>query len=260
MRWWTALAAGGATFAAALAGFLYLGAGAQAGFVRVLVAARALPAGTVLTATTQDLSPQGELVRVGTAVTAADLIPQRDYAAVAGTSLLVGLQRGQLLLWHDLTPAHAAVARVLSLRLADLPAGVESGTRVDLFAVSGTQTGLVVPGANLCSTPAVAGCVVPLAASVLVTGVDPAAQTIEITVPPALVSPWLFMDATQLLWAVPAGTRICLGAERPMSVARTALAVIRRGLPALTEAGCPGRSGTAGRPIARGRAAHPSPT
>ncbi len=240
MRPWAVLAAAALTFVAVLAGFLYLGARLQAGAERVLVAGHALPAGTVLTATTQDLSPQGELLRVGNGATAADVIPQHDYMAVAGATTLVGLRAGQLLLWHDLALRRTAVARLLSLRLADLPAGVGAGSRVDLFAVSGTQTGLVDPSANLCGAPAAAGCVVPLASSVLVDGVNPAAQTIEITVPPSLVSQWLYMDATQLLWAVPAGTAACPGAEVTVSAAAPALSAIRHRSAAVPVGSCPG--------------------
>jgi len=228
VRAWAAVAAAAATFVAALSGILYLGARTQAGEVRVLVTAHPLPAGTILSATTQDLNPQGELVRVGTAASAADVIPQRDYAKVAGAVTLVDLRAGELLLWHDLARRGSGTGRLVTLRLAELPAGLAAGGRVDLFAVSGTQTGLVVPSADLCRASASAGCVVPLASSVLVDGVNPAAQTIEISAPPSLVSQWLFMEATQLLWAVPAGTAVCPGAEAAVSDPAVALAAIQR--------------------------------
>ncbi|HUY61245.1 MAG TPA: hypothetical protein VMW49_05165 [Candidatus Dormibacteraeota bacterium] len=231
----------------ALAGFLLLGLEATGHEERVLVVARNLGAGTVMQATTADLSTRGELVTVGDAASLGDLIPQADYASVAGSTLLVPLRRGELLLRHDLQPPGRSIARQVSLRLAGFPGGLQAGQRVDLFAVSGSQTGTVAPSADLCGDPASAGCIEPLAAGVLVRAVDPATQTIEIAVPPAVVSQWLFMDATQLLWAVPAGPMVCPTAEVPVSDPSAALAGIHLGSPPVPPAPCKPALGAVGR-------------
>lgn len=233
------LGVGAATFVAALSGFLYLGMRAGMGTERVLVAARGLSAGTVLSATTQDLSQEGESLRAGNPATLADLIPQRDYAQIEGSILLVGIRRGELILRHDLVRRAGNAQRLVTVRLADLPNGVTVGSWVDLYAVSGTQTGLVNASANLCQAPQAAGCVVPLAAGVMVAGVDQPAATITIAAAPSLVSEWLYMDATQLIWAVPAGIVRCPGAELAVANPMRALEAIQRARPAV--AACSGR-------------------
>ncbi len=247
MRRRATLLLGGGTFCVALAGFLLLGLEATGHEERVLVVARNLGAGTVVQATTADLSARGELVKVGDAASAGDLIPQADYASVAGSTLLVPLRRGELLLRHDLEPPGRSTARQVSLRLAGFPAGLQAGQRVDLFAVSGSQTGAVAPSADLCGDPASAGCIEPLAAGVLVRVADPSTQTIVIAVPPAVVTQWLFMDATQLLWAVPAGSLVCPSAEVPVSDPAAALAAIRLGAAAAPRSPCRPALGSVGR-------------
>jgi SAF domain len=216
------------TFCAALAGFLYLGVSAQAGQVRVLVTSRSIPAGQVLQATTVDLSPGGELVHLSSA-TQRDAIPEQDFREVQGAIALVTIPEGGLILRQDLAFGSGSSLRELSLDLSFMPLGLSPGDRVDLFAVSGSEAGTVAPGANLCGNTAAVGCVVPLAQAVALLDADQASHTITISVTPAQVAPWLLLDATEPIWAVPAGAVTCEGTEQAISDPYQALLSIRQG-------------------------------
>jgi hypothetical protein len=216
------------TFCAALAGFLFLGFAAQNGEVRVLVSSRAIVAGAVLQASTADLSPGGALVHLSAAAE-QDAIPEASFREVQGAVALVTIPRGTLILRHDLAFGSGASIRRLTLDLSFMPAGVASGDRVDLFAVSGPEASSVAPGANLCGSNASVGCVVPLAQSIAVVGVDAPSHTITIAVRPQQVAPWLLMDATEPIWAVPAGAVACEGTEQSISDPYQALLAIQQG-------------------------------
>ncbi|MGB6770827.1 MAG: SAF domain-containing protein [Candidatus Dormiibacterota bacterium] len=216
------------TFCAALAGFLYVGVWAQNGEVRVLVASRTIPAGEVLQASTADLSPGGALVHLSAAAQ-RDTIPEQDYRAVQGAIALVTIPEGALILRQDVAVGSGSTLRQLSLDLSFMPLGLTPGDRVDLFAVSGSQAGSVAPGANLCGNVAAVGCVVPLAQAVAVIGADQASHTITISVSPVQVAPWLLLDATEPIWAVPAGAVTCEGTEQAISDPYQALLAIREG-------------------------------
>ncbi|HUY57836.1 MAG TPA: SAF domain-containing protein [Candidatus Micrarchaeaceae archaeon] len=233
MRRRAAVTLGFVTFCAALAGFLFLGLEAQAGEVRVLAASRSIPAGQVLRATTADLSSGGSLVHL-TLTAQSDVIPERDFREVQGAVALVTIPAGALILRHDLAFGSGASLRQLSLSLAYLPQGLSAGDRVDLFAVSGSQAGSVAPSADLCGDSVAAGCVVPLAQAVAVIAADPAARSVTISVTPAQVAPWLLLDATEPIWAVPAGAVSCEGTEQSISNPYQALLAIRRGTAAKT--------------------------
>lgn len=221
------------TFCAALAGFLFLGVMAQRGEVRVLVADRTIPAGQALQATTADLSPGGELVHLGV-VAQQDTIAERDFRQVQGAVALVTIPDGALILRHDLAFGSGSSLRQLSLDLAFMPSGLGPGDRVDLFAVSGSEAGTVAPGADLCGSTAAVGCVVPLAQAVSVVAVDQPSHSITIAVPPQRVAPWLLIDATEPIWAVPAGALSCEGTEQAISDPYQALLAIRGGTAAST--------------------------
>ena len=216
------------TFCAALAGFLLLGVAAQNGEVRVLVSSRTIPAGQVLRATTADLSPGGALVHLSAAAQ-SDAIPERKYREVQGAVALVTIPAGALILRHDLSLGSGASLRQLSLSLAFIPAGLSAGDRVDLFAVSGSQAGSVAPAADLCGDATTGGCVVPLAQSVAVIAADPSSRLVTIDVTPAQVAPWLLLNATEPIWAVPAGAVSCEGTEQAISNPYQALLAIRQG-------------------------------
>lgn len=216
------------TFCAALAGFLFLGVAAQRGEVRVLAASRAIPAGQVLQATTADLMPGGAVVHLS-ASAQSDAIPERDFRQVQGAVALVTIPAGALILRHDLALGSGASLRQLSLSLAFIPAGLSPGDRVDLFAVSGSQAGSVAPAANLCGATTEVGCVVPLAQAVAVIAADQSSRVVTIAVTPAQVAPWLLLDATEPIWAVPAGAVNCEGTEQAISNPYRALLAIRHG-------------------------------
>jgi hypothetical protein len=211
-----------------LAGFLYVGVSAQNGEVRVLVTSRTIPAGQVLQATTADLNPGGELVHLSAAAQ-RDTIHEEDYREVQGAIALVTIPQGALILRQDVAFGSGSSLRQLSLDLSFMPLGLSPGDRVDLFAVSGSQAGSVAPGANLCGNAAAVGCVVPLAQSVAVIAADQASHTITISVTPANVAPWLLLDATEPIWAVPAGAVTCEGTEQAISDPYQALLAIRQG-------------------------------
>lgn len=216
------------TFCVALAGFLLLGVAAQNGEVRVLVSSRTIAAGQVLRATTADLSPGGSLVHLSGAAQ-SDAIPERNYREVQGAVALVTIPAGALILRHDLSFGSGASLRQLSLSLAFIPAGLSAGDRVDLFAVSGSQAGSVAPAADLCGAATTVGCVVPLAQSVAVISADPSSRLVTIDVTPAQVAPWLLLNATEPIWAVPAGAVSCEGTEQAISNPYQALLAIRQG-------------------------------
>ncbi|MGH7639907.1 MAG: SAF domain-containing protein [Candidatus Dormibacteria bacterium] len=227
MRRRVAAAVGVLTFGAALAGFLWVGSLAQSGEIRVLVASRTITAGQVVQASTEDLSPGGELVHLSGAAN-RDVIPEANYRQVQGAVALVTIPQGALILRHDLALGGSASLREVSLSLAFMPTGLEAGDRVDLFAVSGSQVGEVSPAANLCSGGGEeAGCVVPLAQSVTVQAVNSSAHSLSIEVAPDKVAPWLLLDATQSIWAVPSGVASCEGAEQSTSNPSQALEAIR---------------------------------
>jgi hypothetical protein len=71
--------------------------------------------------------------------------------------------------------------------------------------------------------------VVPLAQSIAVVGVDALSHTITIAVRPQQVAPWLLMDATEPIWAVPAGAVACEGTEQSISDPYQALLAIQQG-------------------------------
>ncbi|MGH7705561.1 MAG: SAF domain-containing protein [Candidatus Dormibacteria bacterium] len=228
MRRRAAALVGVVTFCAALAGFLFLGVLAQSGEVRVLAASRTIAAGQVLQATTVDLTPGGELVHLG-AGAEHDAIPQRNYQMVQGAVALVTIPAGALILRHDLSLGSGASMRQLTLNLAFIPPRLGSGDRVDLFAVSGAQAGSVASAADLCGDSATVGCVVPLAQGVTVSESNLSSHTVTISVTPAKVAPWLLLDATESIWAVPAGAVSCEGTEQAISDPYQALLAIRRG-------------------------------
>ncbi|MGA9920314.1 MAG: SAF domain-containing protein [Candidatus Dormiibacterota bacterium] len=216
------------TFCAAVVGFLFIGLAAENGEVRVLVASHTIAAGQVLQATTIDLSPGGELVHLGAAAQ-SDAIPERDFREVQGAVALVTIPAGALILRHDLALGSGASLRRLSLSLAFIPAGLSPGDRVDLFAVSGPQAGNVAPAADLCGDTVTVGCVVPLAQAVAVVASDQSSRSITIAVTPGQVAPWLLLDATEPIWAVPAGAVSCEGTEQAISNPYQALQAIRKG-------------------------------
>ncbi len=224
MRRKLAVAVGVFTFCAALAGFLLLGLQAQMGQERVLVSARNIPAGESLQANTSFLAPGGAMVHLGSAAL-ADTFPESQFRLLRGAVALVDIPAGAVILRSDLAMKGGNSARQITLSLAFLPAGLASGDRVDLLSVSGGQTGAAA-GADLCGTSAGAGCVVPLAQSVLVVGVSEAAHQITIEVPPSKVAPWLLLDATQAIWAVAASGAACPGEERAISNPEAALQAI----------------------------------
>ncbi|HUY08233.1 MAG TPA: SAF domain-containing protein [Candidatus Dormibacteraeota bacterium] len=228
MRRRVAVILGFFTFCAALGGFLFLGVAAQSGEVRVLVASRTIAAGQVLRSTTVDLSPGGALVHLSAAAQ-SDAIPERNYREVQGAVALVTIPAGALILRHDLALGSGASLRQLSLSLAFIPSGLSPGDRVDLFAVSGPQAGNVAPAADLCGDTAAAGCVVPLAQAVAVVASDQSSRAITIAVSPGQVAPWLLLDATEPIWAVPAGAVSCEGTEQAISNPYQALLAIRQG-------------------------------
>jgi len=216
------------TFCAALAGFLLLGVAAQNGEVRVLISSRTIAAGQVLRASTADLSPGGALVHLS-AEAVSDTIPEQSFREVQGAVALVTIPAGALILRHDLAFGSGASLRQLSLSLAFMPSGVSPGDRVDLFAVSGSQAGSVAPAADLCGDAAAVGCVVPLAQAVAVIATNQSSRTVTIAVTPGQVAPWLLLDATEPIWAVPAGAVSCEGTEQAISNPYQALLAIRQG-------------------------------
>lgn len=216
------------TFCAALAAFLLIGVAAQTGQERVLVASRAIPAGQVLQASTADLSPGGAWVHLSPAAQ-ADVIPESNYRLVQGAVALVSIPAGALILRHDLEFGSGESLRQLTLNLAFMPAGLSAGDRVDLFAVSGSQAGSVAPGADLCGDTTAVGCVVPLAQSVAVMEAEQPSHAITIEVVPSQVAPWLLLDATEPIWAVPTGAVSCEGTEQAISNPYQALVAIRQG-------------------------------
>ncbi|MGH7610232.1 MAG: SAF domain-containing protein [Candidatus Dormibacteria bacterium] len=201
---------------------------AQRGDERVVVAARTIAAGTVLQASTQDLSSVGALVHLGSAGR-EDVIPQARYRVVEGAVALVTIPKGDLILRHDLAFGSGSALRQLTLNLAFVPPSLTAGQRVDLFAVSGPQTGTVGPGVSLCGQVSDVACVVPLAQDVDVLEVDAGSHAISIAVTPHHVAPWLLLDATQAIWAVPAGALACEGAEQAISDPYQALQAIAGG-------------------------------
>lgn len=216
------------TFVAALAGFLWLGLAAQSGETRVLVASHTISVGEMVQATTADLSPGGELVHLG-ATAERDAIPETSYRSVQGAVALVTIPAGALILRHDLAFDGGSALRQVTLDLSFVPPGLRGGDRVDLFAVSGPEDGGGTEATDLCSGSSDAGCVVPLAQSLSVLAADPAAHSITISVTPSRVAPWLLIDATQSIWAVPAGALACEGTEQAISDPYQALLAIRQG-------------------------------
>ncbi len=230
------------TFCVALAGFLLLGLQAQSSETRVLVAARTIAVGQVLQATTADLAPGGALVHLG-AGAQSEAIPESDYRSVGGAVALVTIPRGTLILRNDLAYGDGSSLRQLTLNLSFIPAGLSAGDRVDLFAVSGPEAGGADPGTDLCGSGGGAdGCVVPLAQSVAVLAANSGARTLTISVRPAQVAPWLLIDATQSIWAVPAGALACEGTEQAISDPYQALLAIRRGTAARSCSAVGGRA------------------
>lgn len=226
-----AVTVGFVVFCMALAGFVVLGVSAQTGQVRVLAAARTIAAGEVLQANSTDLSAAGALVHLSTSAL-ADTFSQQDYRAVQGKVALVTIPAGSVILRNDLSSGSAAGLRQVTLDLAAMPATLSPGSRVDLLSVWGDQTGAIAPGANLCGPTATVGCVVPLAQSVLVVAVSGPAHSITIAVTPGQVAPWLLLDATEPIWAVPANGSVCPGAERQISDPAAALRAIQAPGPA----------------------------
>lgn len=228
MRRWAAAVVALVTFCLALAGFLLIGIAAQNGDARVLVASRTITAGATLHATTAYLRAGGALVQL-TPTAQVDTIPEADFREVQGAVALVTIPAGALILRHDLALGSGSSLRQLSLNLAFMPAGLLAGDRVDLFAVSGAQAGSVAPGADLCGENASVGCVVPLAQSIAVMAADQPGHLLTIAVTPAQVAPWLLLDATEPIWAVPAGAVSCEGTEQAISDPYQALLAIRAG-------------------------------
>lgn len=233
MRRRAAVILGFVTFCGALAGFLVLGSAAQNGEIRVLVSSHTIVAGEVLQASTGDLGSGGMLVHLSAAAE-QDAIPEASFREVQGAVALVTIPTGALILRHDLAFGSGSSLRRLTLDLSFMPPGVASGDKVDLFAVSGPEAGSVAPGANLCGSVTSVGCVVPLAQSVSVVGVDGPSHTISIAVRPQQVAPWLLLDATEPIWAVPAGAVACEGTEQSISDPYQALRAIQRGTAAPT--------------------------
>jgi hypothetical protein len=182
----------------------------------------------VLQASTADLTPGGELVHLSVDAQ-RDTIPEQDYREVQGAIALVTIPDGALILRQDVAFGLGSALRQLSLDLSFMPLGLSPGDRVDLFAVSGSEAGSVAPGASLCGNAAAVGCVVPLAQAVAVIDADQASHTITISVTPAQVAPWLLLDATESIWAVPAGAVSCEGTEQAISDPYQALLAIRQG-------------------------------
>jgi hypothetical protein len=241
VRWRVAAVVGLLTFAAALVGLLALQIETQGGDVRVLVAAQTIAPGQVIQANTAFLAPGGSLVRLGRAGL-ADAIPEASYREVAGAVALVRIPAGALILRHDLAMGAAADLRQLTLTLASMPSGLGPGSRVDLLAVWGQGGGAGSPG-SICPAAAPAGCVVPLAQGVSLLAANPGAHTVTFDVPPSKVTPWLLLDATQPIWAVPAGSAVCPGVEQPISSPSQALQQIRGGL---NLAACPAAESAGG--------------
>ncbi len=222
MRRKLALAVGLITFCAALTAFLLIAVEVQSGQHRVLVAARNLPAGTALQADTTDLAPGGALVHMQPAAL-ADTIPEREFATVQGAITLVDIPAGAVILRSELEMGAAAGQREVTLTLASMPSNLGPGSLVDLLAVSGSGS---PSSSDLCGSSAQSGCVMPLAQSVRAVSVDYPAHQITITVPPSQVAPWLFLDATQAIWAVSANGPACPGAEGAVSSPQGALQAI----------------------------------
>ncbi|HUD18798.1 MAG TPA: hypothetical protein VMQ59_16150, partial [Acidimicrobiales bacterium] len=140
---------------------------------------------------------------------------------------LVAIPAGSVILRSDVVLGSRSGVREVTLNLASMPSDLNPGTRVDLLSVWGDETGAIAPGADLCQGTAGVGCVVPLAQSVLVVAVDAPSHTITIAVTPSEVTSWLLLDATQPIWAVPAGAMTCPGAERAVSNPASALRSIQ---------------------------------
>ena len=223
MRRMLALAVGLVTFCAALAVFLLIAVEAQTGQVRVLVAARNLPAGTSLQANTTDLTPGGALVHLQ-ASALADTFPERDFARVQGAVALVDIPAGAVILRSELAMGSGAGQRQVTLTLAFMPPNLVPGSLVDLLAVAGAAS---PSPSDLCGGSGV-GCVMPLAQSVLAIGVNGPAHQITISVPPSQVAPWLLLDATQSIWAVSADGPACPGAESAFSSPQAALRAVEQ--------------------------------
>jgi hypothetical protein len=153
----------------------------------------------------------------------ADTFPQSEYRDIQGSVALVSIPAGSVILRSDVVLGSRSGVREVALNLASMPSDLDPGTRVDLLSVWGDETGAITPGADLCPGTADAGCVVPLAQSILVVAVDAPAHTITIEVTPSEVTSWLLLDATQPLWAVPAGAMTCPGAEQAVSNPASAL-------------------------------------
>ncbi|MHB1501435.1 MAG: SAF domain-containing protein [Candidatus Dormibacteria bacterium] len=222
MRRILALAVGLITFCAALAAFLLIAVAAQTGQVRVLVAARNLPAGTSLQANTTDLAPGGALVHLQ-ASALADTFPERDFSRVQGAVALVDIPAGAVILRSELAMGAGAGQRQVTLTLAFMPAKLVPGSLVDLLAVAGAASPST---SDLCGGVSDVGCVMPLAQSVLAIGVNGPAHQITISVPPSQVAPWLLLDATQAIWAVSADGPACPGAESAISSPQAALRAV----------------------------------
>jgi hypothetical protein len=226
-----AVIVGFTTFCAALAAFLLLGVDAQAGEVPVLAASHAIRAGQILQANSSDLSTDGTMVHLGETAL-ADTFPQSDYRDIQGSVALVAIPAGSVILRSDVVIGSQSGIREVTLNLASMPAALSPGTRVDLLSVWGDETGAIAPGADLCQGAAGVGCVVPLAQSILVVAVDAPSHTITIEVTPSEVTSWLLLDATQPIWAVPAGAMACPGAEQAASNPAAALHSIQAPRPA----------------------------
>jgi len=219
-----ALAVGLATFCAALTAFLLIAVEAQAGMQRVLVAARNIPAGETLQANTTDLSPGGALVHLG-APALADTFPESDFRSVQGAVALVDIPAGSVLLRSDLVMGDGSGERQVTLTVASMPSDLTAGDRVDLLAVASGSAS--APADDLCGAASATSCVMPLAQSVLIIAANASAHQITLAVSPAQVAPWLLLNATQSIWAVPASGPACPGEEQPISNPATALRAIK---------------------------------
>ncbi len=218
-----ALAVGLATFCAALTAFLLLAVEAETGMQRVLVAARNIPAGETLQANTTDLRPGGALVHMG-ASALADTFPESDFRSVQGAVALVDIPAGSVLLRSDLVAGDGSADRQVTLTVASMPSDLVAGDRVDLLAVASETGGAAAE--DLCGAAALPSCVMPLAQSVVIVAANASAHQLTLAVPPSEVAPWLLLDATQSIWAVPATGPACPGAEQPISNPATALHAI----------------------------------
>ncbi len=225
MRRRVTVTAGLAAFAVALASFLFLSFRLEGAQSRVLAAARTIPAGQTLRADTSFLVGAGAPVQM-TPTASVDTIQQSAYRSVNGAVALVTIPKGSLILRSELSFPDAANFSRLTLPLNSLPADVQIGGRVDMFAVSGSELGSAGT-TSLCGIAGFGGCVVPLASALPVVAVQAATHSITVLVPRSQVPSWLLLAATQSIWAVPAPLSACDFGQQAVDSADAALRALQ---------------------------------